>query len=75
LVSGPKLINISLILLLNIISKKSTIKIFQFAQKRGCPKLPAKSETQKFEVFWTKKQSIEEICTNNEVSKLSPGQD
>ncbi len=47
-VSGSKLIKKNLILLLNKISKKSAIKIFQFAQKRYCPKLPAKSETQKF---------------------------
>jgi hypothetical protein len=55
--------------LLNIIRKKSAIKIFQFAQKRCCPKLPAKSETQKFEVFWMKQQCVEEICINNEGRK------
>ncbi len=46
--------------------KKSAIKVSQFAQKRSCPKSPAKSETQKFEVFCIKKWCNEKICTNNE---------
>ncbi len=41
--------------MLNITSTKSAIKIFQFAQKRCCPKLAAKFENQKFEVFLDKK--------------------
>jgi hypothetical protein len=41
-----------------------------FSQKRCCPKLPAKSETQKCEVFWINRQCMKYVSTMKEENEV-----